>query len=66
MMEEKDILNKEPNVYTELLYGTFNYFQDHPIMLAGVGASIGISIVSTCFIMSACLIIEKRNSKGAN
>lgn len=59
MMEEKDIQNKEPNVYTELLYVTFNYFQDHPIMLAGVG----LSVFSTCAIMSACLVIDKK-SKG--
>ena len=57
MMEEK-----ESNVYTELLNVTFNYFQDHPIMLVGVG----LSACSTCLIMSACLFIEKRNSKGVN
>ena len=62
MMEEKDIQNKEPNVYTELLYATFNYFQDHPIMLVGVG----LSACSTCCIMSVCLFIEKRNLKGGN
>lgn len=62
MMEEKDILNKEPNVYTELLYNTFNYFQDHPIMLVGVG----LSFCSTCCIMSMCLFIDKKNSKGVN
>ena len=61
-MEEKDIMNEESNVYTDLLQATFNYFQDHPIMLFGVG----LSACSTCCIMSLCLIIEKRNSKGVN
>ena len=62
-MEEKDVINKESNsVYTELLYTAFEYFQDHPIMLVGVG----LSACSTCFIMSACMFIEKRNSKGVN
>ena len=61
-MEEKDISIKESNVYTDLLQATFNYFQDHPIMLVGVG----LSACSTCCIMSLCLFIEKRNSKGAN
>ena len=61
-MEEKDIAIKESNVYTDLLQATFNYFQDHPIMLVGVG----LSACSTCCIMSLCLFIEKRNSKGVN
>ena len=61
-MEEKDIVNKESNVYTELLYSAFDYFKDHPIMLFGVG----LSVCSTCCIMSACLYVEKKNSKGVN
>ena len=55
MMEE----NREHNVYTELLYKSFKYFEDHPVILLGVG----LSVASTCAIMSACLIIDKK-SKG--
>lgn len=60
MMEE----NKE-NVYTELACKTFKYFEDHPVMLYGIGLSAGISIISTCAIMSACLIVDKK-LKGVN
>ena len=59
MMEE----NKEYNVYTELVCKAFKYFEDHPVMLLGVGLSAGISVVSTCAIMTTCLIVDKK-SKG--
>ena len=59
MMEE----NKE-NVYTELVCKTFKYFEDHPVMLSGIGLSAGISIISTCAIMSACLIVDKKLKGG--
>ena len=59
MMEE----NREHNVYTELICKSFKYFEDHPVILLGVGLSASISIVSTCAIMSACLVIDKK-SKG--
>ncbi len=55
MMEE----NKD-TVYTEFVYKTFKYFEDHPVMLYGVGLSVGISVISTCAIMSACLIVDKK------
>ena len=61
MMEE----NRKHNVYTELLYKSFKYFEDHPVILLGVGLSAGISVVSTCAIMTTCLIVDKK-SKGVN
>ena len=55
MMEE----NKD-TVYTELVCKTFRYFEDHPVLLIGVGLSAGISVISTCAIMSACIIVDKK------
>ena len=59
-------MNEENNVYAELMCKTFKYFEEHPMILLGAGLSAGVSIISTCCIMSACLHIEKKNSKGVN
>ena len=57
-------MNEESNVYTELMCKTFKYFEEHPMILLGVGLSAGVSIMSTCAIMATCIMIE--NKKGAN
>ena len=57
-------MNEENNVYAELMCKSFKYFEEHPMMLLGVGLSAGVSIISTCVIMTTCIIIE--NKKGAN
>ena len=57
-------MNEENNVYTELMCKTFKYFEEHPMILLGAGLSAGVSIISTCVIMTTCIMIE--NQKGAN
>ena len=57
-------MNEENNVYAELMCKTFKYFEEHPMILLGAGLSAGVSIISTCVIMTTCIMIE--NKKGAN
>ena len=57
-------MNEENNVYAELMYKTFKYFEEHPMILLGAGLSAGVSIISTCVIMTTCIMIE--NKKGVN
>ena len=57
-------MKEENNVYAEIMCKTFKYFEEHPMILLGVGLSAGVSIMSTCAIMATCIIIE--NKKGAN
>ena len=57
-------MNEENNVYAELICKTFKYFEEHPMILLGAGLSAGVSIISTCAIMTTCIMIE--NKKGAN
>ena len=57
-------MNEENNVYAELMCKTFKYFEEHPMILLGAGLSAGVSIISTCVIMTTCII--KKNKKGAN
>ena len=57
-------MNEENNVYTELMCKTFKYFEEHPMILLGAGLSAGVSIISTCVIMTTCIMIE--NKKGVN
>lgn len=57
-------MNEENNVYAELMCKTFKYFEEHPMILLGAGLSAGVSIISTCVIMTTCIIIE--NKKGVN
>ena len=57
-------MNEENNVYAELMCKTLKYFEEHPIILSCAGLSAGVSIISTCVIMTTCIMIE--NKKGAN
>lgn len=57
-------MNEENNVYAELMCKTFKYFEEHPMILLGAGLSAGVSIISTCVIMTTCIMIE--NKKGVN
>ena len=57
-------MNEENNVYAELMCKTFKYFEEHPMILLGAGLSTGVSIISTCVIMTTCIMIE--NKKGVN
>ena len=57
-------MNEENNVYAELMCKTFKYFEKHPMILLGAGLSAGVSIISTCVIMTTCIMIE--NKKGVN
>ena len=57
-------MNEENNVYAELMCKTFKYFEEHPMVLLGAGLSAGVSIISTCVIMTTCIMIE--NKKGVN
>lgn len=57
-------MNEENNVYAELMCKTFKYLEEHPMILLGAGLSAGVSIISTCVIMTTCIMIE--NKKGAN
>ena len=57
-------MNEENNVYAELMCKTFKYFEEHPMILLGSGLSAGVSIISTCVIMTTCIMIE--NKKGVN
>ena len=57
-------MNEKNNVYAELMCKTFKYFEEHPMILLGAGLSAGVSIISTCVIMTTCIMIE--NKKGAN
>ena len=57
-------MNEENNVYAELMCKTFKYFEEHPMILLGAGLSAGVSIISTCVIMTTCMMIE--NKKGVN
>ena len=57
-------MNEENNVYAELMCKTFKYFEEHPMILSGAGLSAGVSIISTCVIMTTCIMIE--NKKGVN
>ena len=57
-------MNEENNVYAELMCKTFKYFEEHPMILLGAGLSAGVSIISTCVIMTTWIMIE--NKKGVN
>lgn len=57
-------MNEENNVYAELMCKTFKYFEEHPMILLGAGLSAGVSIISTCVIMTTCIMID--NKKGVN
>ena len=57
-------MNEENNIYAELMCKTFKYFEEHPMILLGAGLSAGVSIISTCVIMTTCIMIE--NKKGEN
>ena len=57
-------MNEENNVCAELRCKTFKYFEEHPMILLGAGLSAGVSIISTCVIMTTCIMIE--NKKGVN